>query len=104
MKYLFKIDTTKRYEKSAELTDEAGNVIDRVKGDIDTVAEMKNLLNKHKLTPKDIKEVVPNVGPGSFTGIKIGISIANVFNWGRDNKVKVYSPNYGKEPNIEPLS
>lgn len=35
------------------------------------------LLHKQKLTLKDITHIKVNPGPGSFTGIRVGIAIAN---------------------------
>jgi len=35
------------------------------------------LLTKHKLSIYDLNEVKVNTGPGSFTGLRVGISIAN---------------------------
>lgn len=35
------------------------------------------LLNEHNLLLKDIKEINAVSGPGSFTGLRVGISIAN---------------------------
>jgi tRNA threonylcarbamoyladenosine biosynthesis protein TsaB len=35
------------------------------------------ILKKHNLGLKDLTEVEVNTGPGSFTGIRVGISIAN---------------------------
>lgn len=35
------------------------------------------LLRKHKRGLKDITKIEVNPGPGSFTGIRVGISIAN---------------------------
>lgn len=37
------------------------------------------LLKKHKLTIGDIGEIRVNTGPGSFTGLRVGISVANAF-------------------------
>lgn len=36
-----------------------------------------NLLKKNKLSIKDIDEIKVNPGPGSYTGIRVGVSIAN---------------------------
>lgn len=35
------------------------------------------LLQEQKLLLTDIQEIQVNVGPGSFTGLKVGVSIAN---------------------------
>jgi len=40
------------------------------------------LLKKFKIKPEQLKWVVVNLGPGSFTGLRIGISIANAFGYG----------------------
>lgn len=99
------IDTTERYEKKVELVEVAGDkekVIDSKTGDLDTVSAIKAILEKNNLKPEDIEEFEPDTGPGSFTGIKIGITIANILNWASGKKKpKRYKPNYGKEPNIQ---
>ncbi len=38
---------------------------------------IEDLLKKYNLQPKDISEIKVNTGPGSFTGIRIGVTIAN---------------------------
>lgn len=84
--------------------------------------KIKKLLSKNKLTIKDLKGVIVYEGPGSFTGLRIGITVANTFayslnipicsatheNWptkaltdilsGNDRKQIL--PFYGAEPNI----
>lgn len=38
-------------------------------------------LKKQKKTLKDITEIEVNLGPGSFTGLRVGISVANALGW-----------------------
>lgn len=40
-------------------------------------SKIKELLDAHKKTLQDIEAIVVYEGPGSFTGLRIGISIAN---------------------------
>ncbi len=35
------------------------------------------VLEKNKFTVKDITEIEVNTGPGSFTGIRVGVAVAN---------------------------
>ena len=37
----------------------------------------EKLLAEHNLTLKDISEISVNPGPGSFTGLRVGVAIAN---------------------------
>ena len=43
---------------------------------------IEELLAEHALTPHDIAEVAVNEGPGSFTGVRVGVSIANALAFG----------------------
>lgn len=103
--YKICIDTTQRFSNTLSLTEKEGTnekVLEEMKGDIDINYEIKRVLEKHNLKPKDISEFNVNPGPGSFTGLKIGVTIANILNWALNKKSQkelVY-PNYGKEPNI----
>jgi tRNA threonylcarbamoyladenosine biosynthesis protein TsaB len=38
---------------------------------------LDSLLKKHQLTLQDLTGLEVNVGPGSFTGLRVGIAIAN---------------------------
>ena len=98
--YKILIDTRNRDCRSVSLF--KGDVVlaERV-GDIDIVPAIKDLLERAKLRVSDISEFDPHSGPGSFTGLKIGYTVANILNWinGRElSEVKI--PDYGGEPNI----
>lgn len=40
------------------------------------------LIRSQKLTPQKIRGVVVNTGPGSFTGLRVGLTVANGFGYG----------------------
>ena len=59
------------------------------------------LLKEHELTPKDLDGVEVNVGPGSFTGVRVGVSIANALAFGLGipvNKTKIINGQTLVEP------
>ena len=39
------------------------------------------VLKKEKLSLKDIKGIEVETGPGSFTGLRVGVSVANALGW-----------------------
>jgi tRNA A37 threonylcarbamoyladenosine modification protein TsaB len=107
--YKILIDSTDRFHKSIKLVKErstdavnSSELIDEIEGDVDIVVAIKDLLVRNNITAIDITEFVPNLGPGSFTGLKSGITIANIFNWalGKKKSHDFYLPEYGREPNI----
>jgi tRNA threonylcarbamoyladenosine biosynthesis protein TsaB len=42
---------------------------------------VEELLKEHDLKLKDITGIEVNQGPGSFTGLRVGITIANTLGW-----------------------
>ncbi|NMB70193.1 hypothetical protein GYA27_03270 [candidate division WWE3 bacterium] len=107
--YKIYVDTSNRINKTIQLrklTDIQWNTIDTVEGNFDPAVEIFKLLQKHNLKPKDITEFVPFLGPGSFTGLKNGVTLCNILNWALGNKSadQLPMPNYGSEPNIQPPS
>ena len=102
--YKIYIDTTERYKNSVKLF-KAGVEIAQKNGDIDVVNAVAGILKENKLTPAQIEIYDVNKGPGSFTGIKIGVTIANVLNWalGKKKISELVVPDYGREPNITVL-
>lgn len=39
------------------------------------------ILKRHSLKPKDLSEIRINPGPGSFTGLRVGLAIANALSF-----------------------
>ncbi len=103
--YKIKIDASKRREKEVvlvELRDGVETVVADKSGDIDIVVAIKELLEENNTPIDNIDEFISNLGPGSFTGLKIGATIANVLNWAlkRKNIKELSIPEYGRDPNI----
>jgi len=104
--YTIYVDTSKRNEKIIELRQhnkEGTVVVETLTGDFDSATEISTLLKKHKIQPHDIEEFIPFLGPGSFTGLKNGVTLCNVLNWalGKKKVEELPLPNYGSEPNIQ---
>ncbi|MEK9176211.1 MAG: tRNA (adenosine(37)-N6)-threonylcarbamoyltransferase complex dimerization subunit type 1 TsaB [Patescibacteria group bacterium] len=68
------IETDEIIEESKSKSQEALKTIDK-------------LLKKNNLKPQDIDEIEVNTGPGSFTGTRVGVAIANALGFGLGVKV-----------------
>ena len=104
--YKLMIDSSERFKKSVRLvkfTKGREELLGEKKGDIDLVSAIELLLEENDLKVGDIDEVIPNLGPGSFTGLKLGVTIANIINWSNGKKKinELYTPEYGSDPNIQ---
>lgn len=47
----------------------------------DLLPKIDLLLKKNKLTPQDLTGIGAFRGPGSYTGLRVGISVANTLAW-----------------------
>jgi tRNA threonylcarbamoyl adenosine modification protein YeaZ len=101
---------------------EAGRELDSL-----ILVKIDELLSKYQINLKDIEGIIASVGPGSFTGLRIGLSVVNALGYGLnipvagvanekneqaiiktglkelDGKTKFEKPvlaEYGAEPNI----
>lgn len=96
------IDTTNNKEVTAGLKIDGDEFIERKP--LDTrkaqvvLPMLETMLKKHGLQVKDITGIEVNTGPGSFTGIRVGISIATTLGF------LLTIPVNGKDPGqpIEP--
>lgn len=52
-----------------------------------TLAEIEKLFKKVDLKPDEIDKIIVVSGPGSFTGIRIGMTIAKIFAWSLNKKI-----------------
>lgn len=53
------------------------------------VDEIDNILKRNKIDKKDLDAVVVGIGPGSYTGVRIGVTIAKTIAYAL--KIKVYA-------------
>lgn len=79
------IDTSSSYLYAGISEDE--NLLCEVKKEFghglseEALPEIVSMFTKTNLTAKDIDKIIVVNGPGSFTGIRIGITIAKVYAW-----------------------
>lgn len=65
------------------------------------IKKIVELLENHNLTTKDLDVIATNIGPGSFTGIRVGLTVARVLAQGIDadcvgiNSLELISTQYG---------
>jgi tRNA threonylcarbamoyladenosine biosynthesis protein TsaB len=81
MKVLLYIDTSNNKEIVVRLTidgkeDERREIPNHRKSQV-VLPMIQSVLKDHKLHLKDLTEIEVNPGPGSFTGLRVGITIAN---------------------------
>ena len=74
--------------------------------DQNVLGAIHDVLDQEKKDFIDIKELKVFTGPGSFTGLRVGISIANALSFSLRIPINgekpgtIIKPYYGKEPNI----
>ena len=82
---LFYIDTTSSYLYTAIIKD--NDLLIENKNDlgknlsIETVSIVSSMFNEVNIKPKDIDKIIVVNGPGSFTGIRIGVTLAKIMAW-----------------------
>lgn len=79
---ILKIDTTKREEVVIELIDQKSGLKDKLVqtqklGSQVLLPMIAKILKKNKIRLADLTGVQVNVGPGSFTGTRVGVAVAN---------------------------
>ena len=106
-KYKIFIDTSDRKNSKVILYIEEGQKdkeLSRKEECPDVVTVVKEILNENHITLSDLAAIESNLGPGSFTGLRVGVTVSNILNWilGRKKIDNLDYPEYGREPNITP--
>lgn len=57
----------------------------------ETLFLLENMLKKENLTPRDIDEIICVRGPGSFTGLRVGVTISKTFTYFLNKKLSSIS-------------
>lgn len=47
----------------------------------DLLVAIEGILKKKKLSLQDIEKILVNQGPGSYTGVRVGVTVANTLGW-----------------------
>lgn len=90
MKVLY-IDTTTNYLYTGIVVD--GKLLSEVKKDFgkdlssNALKEIDLMLKKSNLKPNDIDLIMVVIGPGSFTGIRVGVTIAKTYAYSLNKKI-----------------
>lgn len=90
MKILY-IDTTSKYLYTA--LSEDGKITGEIKSKLDkdlsvfTLSKIKEVLDSRNLKPNDIDKLIVVNGPGSFTGIRIGVTIGKTYAYSLNKEV-----------------
>lgn len=71
------IDTTNREKVIIEIDKERFEKESEERSSQMLLPFIDEILNKNKKKTSDITEIEVNTGPGSFTGIRVGVAIAN---------------------------
>ena len=103
---VLKIDSTERNEIRVELVDNKSNLKDiliqkQKLGSQVLLPMIVKILKKNELNLKDLTAIEVNCGPGSFTGKRVGVSVANALGFALDipvnaKKGKIVVPIYEK--------
>lgn len=105
------IDTTQREELIIQIVNESGEVIAEHKSNQgfnhaqNLLPAINDLLQKNSKSVKDLAAITVNPGPGSFTGTRVGVAVANALSFAlnipvNDLPVGQARPVYDREPNI----
>lgn len=75
------IDTSDRYEIAVALDEKTFKTEAKNGSSQKLLAFIDEILKKENTSINQIKEICVAVGPGSFTGLRVGVAVANTLGW-----------------------
>lgn len=67
----------------------------------DLLVRVDRVLKKEKIQLKDLQAILVNSGPGSFTGVRVGVTTANALAWTLNIPVWGFSNRLGSQEKIK---
>lgn len=58
---------------------------------INIMGVIEEIFNNNNITVSDLDEIIVGIGPGSYTGLRIGVVVAKMFGWNNGIPVKTVS-------------
>ena len=89
------LDTSSSFLYSGIISDD--KLVSEIKAKMDndlskiTLYKIEEMFKSVSLKPKDIDKIIVVNGPGSFTGIRVGITIAKTYAWGLKKSITTIS-------------
>ncbi|MBR4618741.1 MAG: tRNA (adenosine(37)-N6)-threonylcarbamoyltransferase complex dimerization subunit type 1 TsaB [Bacilli bacterium] len=94
MRYLY-LDTSSSFLYAGIVKDNdlVAEIMEEMGGDLSKISLLKisEMFNSVSLKPNDIDKIIVVNGPGSFTGIRVGITIAKTYAWGLKKDITTIS-------------
>ena len=90
---ILEINTTDREKISLTLLDKKAEKYFEFKTkdqSADLLVAINKVLKKNKISLQNLKAIVVKIGPGSFTGVRVGVTVANTLSWTLDIPVIGY--------------